>query len=273
MAAQSLCSIPGCGKRHVARGYCNRHYLRLRRNGDPLTAPTRQGRERQRCSVVECGRISFGYGLCNKHYRRWKTHGDPLACKEKIGHAPCAIENCGKPSKSRGWCAMHYRRWRFYGDPMELRRTPNGEPQRFFHEVVLRHNSGDCLFWPYARTGGGYAEINTADGPKHVHRMVCEEVNGPPPTRYHVAAHACGKGDAGCVSPSCLHWKTQSENMDDRSSHGTSSRASGRLTERDVAEIRSLPRWIPSRLAAEQYGVSASHISAIRRGATWSWLN
>lgn len=30
------CTIAGCGRKHVARGYCQTHYERFRRNGDPL---------------------------------------------------------------------------------------------------------------------------------------------------------------------------------------------------------------------------------------------
>lgn len=36
MADATLCVIDGCGNAPHARGLCNRHYLRLRRLGDPL---------------------------------------------------------------------------------------------------------------------------------------------------------------------------------------------------------------------------------------------
>ncbi len=32
---RSLCSLPDCGRPHSAKGYCNRHYQRLRAHGDP----------------------------------------------------------------------------------------------------------------------------------------------------------------------------------------------------------------------------------------------
>lgn len=36
MADYRLCSIPECGRTHKSNSYCNMHYLRLRRHGDPL---------------------------------------------------------------------------------------------------------------------------------------------------------------------------------------------------------------------------------------------
>ena len=36
MAAPRICTIPGCGKATYVREYCNAHYKRMRRHGDPL---------------------------------------------------------------------------------------------------------------------------------------------------------------------------------------------------------------------------------------------
>lgn len=41
MAAKSVCTIEGCGKRVIARGWCHSHYKRWRLHGDP-----QGGRER-----------------------------------------------------------------------------------------------------------------------------------------------------------------------------------------------------------------------------------
>lgn len=41
--AKGICSIEGCGKPAVSRGWCITHYTRWRRHGDPLAAATTPG--------------------------------------------------------------------------------------------------------------------------------------------------------------------------------------------------------------------------------------
>lgn len=38
-----MCSIDGCSRQHVARGFCKAHYKRLKRHGDPLSGRTPAG--------------------------------------------------------------------------------------------------------------------------------------------------------------------------------------------------------------------------------------
>lgn len=70
-----FCSVSGCGKPHIARGWCHTHYKRWQTNGDPLLGakvvwpPI--------CSVKGCGKPSGTRGLCETHYTRWRRHGDP----------------------------------------------------------------------------------------------------------------------------------------------------------------------------------------------------
>lgn len=41
MADLRICSVDGCGKPRYKREFCNAHYLKLRRHGDPLVGKTR----------------------------------------------------------------------------------------------------------------------------------------------------------------------------------------------------------------------------------------
>lgn len=68
-----LCSIEGCGRPHIARGWCNNHWKRWRRHGDPLGMFVPQ----TTCSVEGCGNVGkISLGMCNKHVIRWRKYGD-----------------------------------------------------------------------------------------------------------------------------------------------------------------------------------------------------
>lgn len=129
----------------------------------------------------------------------------------------CSIEGCDRPIYSRkfGWCGAHYRRGLRHGDPL-VGRTHDGEPHRFLAEEVIPYSGEKCLDWPYARDGRGYARIRLDGKARLVSRVVCEHAYGAPPTSDHQAAHSCGRGQFGCVTPSHLRWATQSENEADK---------------------------------------------------------
>ena len=150
----------------------------------------------------------------------------PLAqcqCRGNAGNMSviCSVEGCQKPSFGRkGWCNAHYKRWYRHGDPLGGG-TAKRELQSYLQEVVLPFDRDECLTWPYTKNGGGYGQIRVGYKKLLVHRIVCEEVNGPPPTPKHEAAHNCGKGHLGCCAPKHLRWATRAENQADRHIHGT----------------------------------------------------
>ena len=143
----------------------------------------------------------------------------------------CKIDDCDKPHLARGWCLAHYRRWRRNGHPLGGRAnsTSRGAPKRYLHEIVLTYEEDVCLKWPYGNSGSGYGQIQH-DGKHHyVHRLVCEAVNGPPPTPRHEVAHSCGNGDQGCCAKQHLRWATRAENIADRLLHTRGSRSSAQF--------------------------------------------
>lgn len=85
----ATCTMEGCQKPVMARGWCSTHYQRWQRHGDPNGG---------------------------RHYK-------PRASRRP---APCLVEACGRPARSRGMCEAHYARWRKTGDPgpAELRAQP-----------------------------------------------------------------------------------------------------------------------------------------------------
>jgi len=92
--AERTCDIEGCGRLHVARGWCGMHYQRWTKYGDPLREPA--GRRPQDdfppdfqlalfCAAPGCVRpvrVQL-YGWCGMHHARWLKAGDVQA------HRPC----------------------------------------------------------------------------------------------------------------------------------------------------------------------------------------
>lgn len=71
--AERTCSIDGCEKPHLARGFCKKHYRQWRKSTDLLPSPPP-------CLIEGCLRLKGEnrQGWCDLHYHRWKRHGDPL---------------------------------------------------------------------------------------------------------------------------------------------------------------------------------------------------
>lgn len=182
----------------------------------------------------------------------------------------CSIPNCGKPHKAHGWCENHYYRWRRHGDPLGMAK---GKAQRFYREVVLTYEGDECLIWPFA-TSKGYGRMRRDGRMLTVSRVVCEEVNGPPPTPAHDAAHSCGRGHLACVTKRHLSWKTSAGNKADMLLHGTHNRGDhhygAKLTDEQVREIRSSDEQGIE--LATRFHVSQGHISYIRSGVKWGWV-
>jgi hypothetical protein len=129
--------------------------------------------------------------------------------------------------------------------------------------LAYEHNY--CLIWPFGRNSSGYATFNTGGKQLYVHRYICEQVNGPPPSDKHQAAHCCARGHEGCVNPRHVSWKTPQENQMDRLNVGvpfTGRRR--RLTREQVREIRASDDT--HRTLAERFGIREMNIRRIRTG-------
>lgn len=81
------CAVDGCERQARATGWCQAHYQRWFRLGDPLA-------------------------------------GGPPVDKPFRGSAPCSIDGCDKVSVARTYCRAHYSKWSKYGDPLAGRTKP-----------------------------------------------------------------------------------------------------------------------------------------------------
>ncbi len=136
----------------------------------------------------------------------------------------------------------------------------------------IGHTGDDCLIFPLRAHCRGYPLVSCGNGYRPLaSRLMCEWVNGPPPTPKHEAAHSCGKGHLGCVHPKHLSWKTRAENQRDRRQHGTTMNGiEPKLTPKDVIEIRSMKGKLNMEEIGRRYNVSGTNISLVLKRKTWA---
>ncbi len=110
------CEVEGCNSLRFGHGYCNMHYKRWRKTGDPgPVVPLRQpGRV---CGVADCVRPHAAHGMCKSHWQRWVDSGrgelptTPIAPKPRGKlKGPCLREDCERTSRGSGYCDRHYAR-------------------------------------------------------------------------------------------------------------------------------------------------------------------
>lgn len=122
------CTVDGCDNRgEIKHGFCNKHYRRWRRHGNPLGGGPEQDRTKwtsattndvdRQCTIEGCDRIVKAQGLCAAHYCRWQKYGDPLMggpmrkpAKDQIARQ-CSVAGCEKKAVTRGYCPGHYHRF------------------------------------------------------------------------------------------------------------------------------------------------------------------
>jgi hypothetical protein len=185
----------------------------------------------------------------------------------------CTISNCDRFVEGHGFCRLHYYRWRKHGDPLKVVNTPPGVLVKWIMDH--RHHTGtDCLIWPFSRDRNGYGQLVYKGKKRIASRLMCELVNGNPPSKKHQAAHLCGNGATGCTNPKHIVWATVQENAQHKFTHGTVLQGekcpAAKLTEADVVEIYHSKGSAFGREVAEKYDVCAATIHNIWSGRSWS---
>ncbi len=128
----------------------------------------------------------------------------------------------------------------------------------------VNYTGENCLIWPFAKSDGR-GNLGHKGKVLKAHRVMCELVNGAPPSRHHDAAHSCGRGHDACVHPKHLSWKTKSENQLDRARHGTKSNGCvAKLSPEQIQYIRDLKGKVPQADVAAAFRITRGYVSAIQ---------
>ena len=112
-----ICKIDGCiGSYNRGHGYCNKHYIRIKRHNDAFYEPPI--RVKDECSVSGCGVIAKTKKLCSKHYQKLIKYGNPVFKAER---------------KSKGFFWSGYRAYSIKGEIV------------FEHRLVMEKHLGRKL--------------------------------------------------------------------------------------------------------------------------------
>lgn len=133
---------------------------------------------------------------------------------------------------------------------------------------------GRCWIWTACKTKAGYGQIAIAGKRIYAHRFAYETLVGQIPEGVEVM-HRCD--NPSCVNPVHLTLGTHKENGEDMVGKGRQDKGEDRwshkLTEKDVAQMRSLYRkGVKGRgyiCLSRMFGVSMSTAREAITGATW----
>ena len=97
-----FCNAKDCERQVNAKGYCDKHYRRVKKTGTAEKSNFIQ----KECYSPECKRDAKSKGLCDMHYRRLKATGKiDLFVKIK---PKCKIQDCERPYIAKEFCQIHY---------------------------------------------------------------------------------------------------------------------------------------------------------------------
>jgi hypothetical protein len=272
------CSIENCENKYKAKGFCQKHYRKNKKYGNPLAK-----KEKQSCSIENCENKYAGKGFCQKHYDNNKKYGNPLAKKEKQF---CSIENCENKYYGKGFCQKHYQKYKKYGDPLAGKNSQNKAGTKEYIYKNSEIDINNCWIWKRYKDKDGYGRPGFKGKPILAHRLSYLTFVGEIPNNLFVL-HNCD--NPSCVNPKHLFLGDHQDNMNDKVNKNRQSRLKGedagnsKLVQEEVDEIRTLyfaelaerakgkGIQLTQRELAKRFGVGGMAISNIVNNKVWKF--
>lgn len=173
MANPTMCSINECGNPVEARGWCNSHYRRWRRNGDPESGRTPEGdlakffnevvlhHQGDDCLIWPYGRSNSGYGMMTLNGKQGYVHR--FVCTAIDGPPPFedaeAAHSCGNGHLA--CVSRHHLRWAT---------SLENHADKIIHGTTNRGEK----HWKTKLTKNDVLKIRSLEGVIPRHEMACQ---------------------------------------------------------------------------------------------------
>lgn len=142
-----MCKHDDCSSKHYAKGFCKKHYNRMKRIQDVESGKVSAVRTYwfgARCQVTNCKNVVKARGYCSAHYLRLIRNGDIQVTKKVSKYTTNCIAvfpdgvRCPIKAYCKEYCKRHYQQWKRWGDPFANKTKPL-DPKNYVSVFMPHH--------------------------------------------------------------------------------------------------------------------------------------
>lgn len=239
------CAIENCPKPARARGWCEGHYRRWKRHGNPTYSASdyckvsgcesvavefrwcEEHLEEKKCGKADgklfsrnptcvtekCQNPRYFLGRCEAHQKLIKLSSDPIPDVPQR----CKFPKCRNRKSSLGYCGGHYAQVSLGKELAPLKGHGIPLDTRFFESVT---KSETCWIWSGNIGTTGYGVFPNGKTSVPAHRVSYELHTGMIPNGMQID-HMCS--NRTCVNPDHLRLATGKQNAEHRATLGVNS--------------------------------------------------